>query len=80
MWVMMITFLSYSDPTLGRFSPAVNSVQFKDKASCEAARIAYLAELKPIADRLNAAIKDEADMGNIKGPHGVVISAICVAQ
>jgi hypothetical protein len=80
MWTMIITFLLYGDPSIGHFSPAVNSVEFKSKASCEAARTAYLAELKPIADALNASLKDQEAGGSLKPPNGVVISALCVAQ
>jgi len=81
MYVMIITFLFYNDPVaLGHFSPAVESVLFKSQASCEAARSAYLANLSPIADELAVAIGNEKSVGNLRGPAGVVISAICVAQ
>ena len=80
MYVMIITFLFYSDPTVGHFSPAVESVQFSSSTSCEAARSAYLTDLKPIADELAASIDTQKSVGDIKGPTGVIISAICVAQ
>ena len=80
MYVMIITFLFYSDPTVGHFSSTVESVLFSSKTSCEAARSAYLSDLKPIADELAASIDSEKSVGGIRGPTGVVISAICVAQ
>jgi hypothetical protein len=81
MYVMIITFLFYNDPVaLGHFSPAVESVLFKSQASCEAARSIYLEKLNPIADELASAIDNEKSVGNLRGPAGVVISAICVAQ
>ena len=80
MWVMIITFLFYSDVERGNFSPAIESVEFSSKANCEAARTAYLTDLKPIADELNAAITSQREVGDWRGPGGVVISAVCVAQ
>ena len=80
MYVMIITFFFYSDPTVGHFSPAVESVQFSSKTSCEAARSTYLSDLKPISDELIASIDSQKSIGEIKGPTGVMISAICVAQ
>ena len=80
MWLMIITFLLYSDPTQGRFSPAVNTAVFSSKSSCESAREVYLAELKPIADQINKAATANIDLGTVRAPNGVIISAICVAQ
>jgi hypothetical protein len=81
MYVMIITFLFYSDPAgRGQFSPAVESVLFKSKESCETARSTYLSSVSPIADELAAAINNEKSVGDLRGPAGVVISAICVAQ
>ena len=80
MYVMIITFFFYSDPTVGHFSPTVESVQFSSKTSCETARSTYLSDLKPIADELTASIDTQKSVGDIKGPTGVMISAICVAQ
>ena len=80
MWVMIITFLFYSDVDRGYFSPAIESVEFSSKATCEAARTAYLGDLKPIADELNASIEGLRGVGDWKGPGGVVIAAVCVAK
>ena len=78
MYVMIITFLFYSDPTVGHFSPAVESVQFSSKTSCEAARSTYLSDLKPIADELTASIDTQKSIGDIKGPTGVTdIGDLC---
>ena len=80
MWVMIITFLLYSDPTQGRFSPAVSTALFSSKGSCESARDVYLAELKPIADQINKSANENISLGIIRAPNGVIVSAICVAQ
>ena len=80
MWVMIITFLFYSDVDRGHFSPAIESVEFSSEATCEAAKSAYLGDLKPIADELNAAIVSQRDVGDWRGPGGVVIAAVCVAK
>ena len=68
MWVMIITFLFYSDVERGYFSPAIESVEFSSKATCETARTAYLVDLKPIADELNASITSQREFGDWKGP------------
>jgi hypothetical protein len=80
MWVMIITFLFYSDVDRGNFSPAIESVEFSSKATCEAARAAYLGDLEPISVELNAAIASKRDIGDWRGPGGVVIAAVCVAK
>jgi len=80
MWVLILTLLFYTDPAAGKFSPAISSVVFKSKGTCEAAKSAYIAEFKPIADHLNQIARDEVNVGQIKGPTQVVVSAICVAQ
>jgi len=80
MWIMIITFLLYSDPTQGRFSPAVNSIAFSSKNTCEAARDVYLAELKPISEQINKSANENIQLGVVRAPNGVIISAICVAQ
>ena len=59
--IMIVTFLHYA--VVGHFSPALESVEFTSKESCEHARAAYLAELTPLAARLNDAIKDELKSG-----------------
>ena len=78
MWIMLVTFLHYA--VVGHFSPALESVEFTSKESCESARTAYLAELTPLAARLNDAIKEELKSVLMKPPNGVIISAICVAK
>ena len=81
MWLLIITFLSYRDPTaVGSFSVDIESVAFSSKASCEAAKASYLAEMKPTLDLLNSAIAAEKEMGNLRGPNAVNVSIICVAQ
>ena len=81
MWLMIITFLSYRDPTaIGNFSVDVESIAFSSKTSCEAAKASYLAEMKPTTDLINAAIEAEKEMGNLRGPNAVTLSIICVAQ
>ena len=77
MWIMIVTFLFYSDLERGA---AIESVEFSSKSTCEAASAAYLADLKPVADTLNADIISKREVGELRGPAGVVISAICVAQ
>jgi len=77
---MIITFLFYSDVDRGNFSPAIESVEFSSKGTCEAARVAYLGELEPISDELNAAITSKRDIGDWRGPGGVVIAAVCVVK
>ena len=80
MWIMIITFLFYSDVDRGNFSPAIESVEFSSKGTCEAAKAAYLGELEPISDELNAAITSKRDIGDWRGPGGVVIAAVCVVK
>ena len=80
MWTLIITILFYGDPVVGKFSPALSTAQFKSKNKCEAARTAYLSEVKPTVDQLNTAISDEKKVGQIKGPNGVLLSAICVSS
>ena len=80
MWVMIVTFLFYGGVDRGGFLPAIESIEFSSKPACEAARAAYLADLKPIADELNADTVSKREVGDWRGPGGVVISAICVAQ
>jgi hypothetical protein len=81
MWLMLLTFISYRDPTaLGSFSVEVESVAFSSQSACEAARSRYLAEIKPTVDLINAAIDEERQVGNLKGPNAVAVSIICVAQ
>ena len=80
MYIMIITFLFYGDPAKGQFSSSVESVLFSSKESCETARSSYLSGFTPIADELTAVIKDGQSVGDFRGPAGVEISAICVAQ
>ena len=80
MWIMIITFLFYSDIERGHFSPALESMEFESKETCEAARTAYLADLKPIADELNEVIASKREIGDWRGPGAVVIAAVCVAK
>jgi hypothetical protein len=80
MWVMIVTFLFYSSVDRGDFSPTVESIEFSSKPACEAASAAYLGELKPVADELNADIVSKREVGEWRGPGGVVISAVCVAK
>ena len=80
MWIMIITFLFYSDVDRGNFSPAIASVEFSSKGTCEAAREAYLGDLEPISDELNAAIASKREIGDWRGPGGVVIAAVCVVK
>jgi hypothetical protein len=80
MWVMIVTILFYGNPSDGRFAPAVTSIQFNNKESCEVARGAYLAAMKPTADMLNAYIKEHERNGTLMPPNGVLVSALCVAQ
>ena len=66
MWLMILTFLSYRDPTaIGSFSVEIESVAFSSQTSCEAAKASYIAEMKPITDLLNAAIEGEKQVGNL---------------
>jgi len=80
MWVMIITFLFYSDVDRGNFSPAIESVEFSSQKTCEVAKTTYLTDLSPIADELNAAIESKREIGDWRGPGGVVIAAVCVAK
>ena len=80
MWILILSMLYYGDPASGRFSPAIAVMQFKNKSNCEAAKAAYLAEMRPVFDTLNSVMKDEKNVGEIKGPNGAILSVICVAQ
>jgi hypothetical protein len=80
MWIMVITFLFYGNPVTGHFSPALSSIEFSSKATCEAARTTYLSGFNDITAELNKAIMDEINMGQLKGPNGVVVSALCTAK
>ena len=81
MWLMLLTFMSYRDPTaIGSFSVEVESVTFSSQSACEAARLSYLAEMKPTLELINSAIDEEREVGNLRGPNAVVISIMCVAQ
>jgi hypothetical protein len=80
MWIMIITFLFYGNPPTGHFSPAISNMEFSSKTSCEAARTAYLSGFNDIAIELNNAIRDEKSIGQLKGPNGVVVSALCTAK
>ena len=59
MWILIITLLTYSDPTVGRFSPTVHSLSFKSKNAYESDLAKYKAEIDPIAERLNKLAQDE---------------------
>ena len=80
MWIMVITMLYYGDPIQGHFSPAITSMEFKSKSSCEAGKKSYLDTMAPIAQSINRAIEDKRKVGEIRDPTGVVISAMCVEK
>lgn len=77
MWIMVITFLFYGDPVTGNFVPEIGSVEFRTKKSCEAAKTAYLSSLQNVTDQINRAIEDELKVGELKGPNGLILSAVC---
>jgi hypothetical protein len=80
MWIMIITFLAYGDPAIGAvFAPAVTSVQFSSKETCEAAREQYLKDFKPIQEQMAKSIEGKMEAGQLNGPNGAIITAICVA-
>ena len=72
MWVMIVTFLFYGGVDRSGFSPAIESIEFSSKPACEAARAAYLADLKPIADELNADIISKRKLATGEGPEGLL--------
>jgi hypothetical protein len=80
MWILMVTFLAYGDPALGRFLPTVNSVEFSSKATCEAAARQYSALMTPTIEQFNASIAHELNAGELRGPNGVILSTLCVPK
>ena len=77
MWMLIITLLHYGHPAVGKFAPAVTSVEFSSKDACENARVGYESAFKKVSDELNKAIADELAVGQLRGPNGVIISALC---
>ena len=77
MWILIITLLHYSHPAIGKFSPVVTSVEFSSKDTCENARVGYESAFKKVSDELNKAIADELAVGQLRGPHAVIITALC---
>jgi hypothetical protein len=80
MWILLVTILFYGQPGSGHSNAQFGSVDFQSEATCNAGRQAYLAEVKPIADRMNNYIADETQVGNVRGPTGVFVSAVCVQK
>jgi hypothetical protein len=79
MWIMMITFLLYADPEIGAmFSPTVTSVQFSSEERCKAAREEYLKDLNPVREAIERTLGEKEKAGELNGPNGVIISALCV--
>jgi len=80
MWLLVITFLFYGDPSTGHFNSTVTSIDFTSQQRCDDGRKAFLTELIPIRDKLNQAITDGLEVGQLKGSNGIVISALCVQK
>ena len=80
MWLLIITLLFYGDPSTGNFNSTVASIDFTSQQRCEAGREAFLSELTPIRDKLNQAIADGLEVGQLRGSNGIVISAVCLEK
>ena len=73
-------FPFYGDPSTGHFNSTVTSIEFTSQQRCDDGRKAFLTELTPIRDKLNQAITDGLEVGQLKGSNGIVISALCVQK
>ena len=80
MWVLIITFLAYGDPASLHFAPFLVSQEFTGKATCEAARSAYVEQFKTAINEINESLKQERAVGEIKGTNNVALNAICVQK
>jgi hypothetical protein len=79
MWVMLITFISYGGTAVW-LSVSLSTAEFSSKATCEAAKTAYLAQFKTTTDDLTKYIQDQRDVGQLRGPNGVLATAVCVEK
>lgn len=81
MWILIITFLSYGDPgSLRDASFHVESIEFTTNESCESARTAYLETYRPVTEKMTRAIEEERSAGQLRGPTGFDVQAICVIK
>jgi len=56
----------------------VESIEFTSTDNCETARTAYLEMYRPVAEKITLAIEDERAAGQLRGPTGFDVQAICV--
>lgn len=81
MWILIITFISYGDPgSLRDASFHVESIEFTTGEKCESAKAAYLTAYLPVTANVNKAIEEERSAGQLRGPNGFDIQAICVSK
>jgi hypothetical protein len=79
MWIMIITFIVWSELQESGSTATIATAEFSSKASCEAARTAYLGQVKQITDPFNDLANNRWKQGSA-GRHAIECTALCVQK
>jgi hypothetical protein len=79
-WILILTFLTYGDPSARLPHVDITSVEFDTKSACETAKENYLNSIKDRIDLINKVVQEKKEVGEFQGIFGANMDAICVQK